>query len=99
MSIVFKYYRRYEENHAQIVKDLGSDFIIRLLGSYASAVSHTFTSVAELQDYLDKEMAKIIEQEWELLPNQEEAEEEFFAAFKRHQETGEPVFSEKDGWR
>lgn len=98
MSKVFKFYRQYEENHAQIIKDLGSDFILRLLGAYTSATNQSFTSVEELEEYLDNEMTRIIEQEWQLASNQEEEEEEFFNAFKRHKETGEPVFSKKDGW-
>lgn len=99
MSRVFKFYRQYEENHVAIVKDLGSDFILRLLGAYTSAANRQFTTIDELDAFLNNEMPKIIEQEWEVSPNQEEDEEEFFAAFKRHQETGEPVFSERDGWR
>lgn len=99
LSAVFKFYRRYEENNQAIIKDYGSDKILRSVGAYVGGIENPISTRDELYSLLNDEMPGIIEREWELLPNQEEEEEEFFAAFEKHQKTGEPVFSEKDGWR
>lgn len=99
LSAIFKFYRRYEENNQAIVKDYGSDKILRSVGAYVSGIKKPISTRNELYALLNDDMPRIIEREWELLPNQEEEEEEFFAAFERHQKTGEPIFSEKDGWR
>lgn len=98
LSAIFKFYRRYEENNQAIIKDYGSDKILRSVGAYVSGIKKPISTRNELYTLLNDDMPRIIQQEWELLPNQEEEEEEFFAAFERHQKTGEPVFSEKDGW-
>jgi len=99
LSAVFKFYRRYEENNQAIIKDYGSDKILKSIGAYIGGIQKPISTRNELYALLNDKMPRIIEREWELLPNQEEEEEEFFAAFERHQKTGEPVFSEKDGWR
>ena len=99
MSAIFKFYRQYEENHAAIVKEYGSEKILRLLGAYADKNLTKFNTKEQLSEWLNNTMPDIIQKEWELLPNQEEEQAEFFEAFERHMKTGEPVFSEKDGWR
>lgn len=99
LSAVFKFYRQYEENHSAIVNDYGSDKILRAVGAYVGGIKQQIATRDELTVLLNQEMPDVIQREWELLPNQEEAEEEFFAAFERHQKLGTPILSEEDGWR
>ena len=98
LSAVFKYYRQYEESHLQIIKDLGSDFILRLLGAYTSGVK-SFDNKQDLEDYLNTKMDKIIQKEWELLPNQKAESEEFFDAFLKYGNNPDKLFPTEKGWR
>lgn len=98
MSEIFKFYRRYEESHSKIVKDLGSDKILKTLGEFTSGIQKPFEDSEGLNSYLNETLPAIIESEWEELPATEDLQAEFFAAFENSMKTGEDIFREEDGW-
>ena len=98
MSVVFKHYRKYEESHSKIIKDMGSDYIIRMLGKFSENKRHINT-MKELEQAL-AEVDDLIESEWEQIDNEEDAD--FFEqmdAYARGETTEKPKFSAVDGWR
>lgn len=98
MSAVFKHYRKYAESHSKIIKDMGSDYIIRMLGKFAENNRH-ITTVEELEQALN-EVDELIESDWEQIDNEED--EDFFEqmdAYARGELKEKPKFSAVDGWR
>lgn len=99
MSVVFKHYRKYAETHSVIVRELGSDFIIRMIGQFAQGKARQVHNMEELEDAL-KEVDALIEAEWEKMDTEEN--KDFFEQMDDYtsgKTTKKPEFSSVDGWR
>lgn len=96
---VFKFYRGYEDSHAQIIKDLGSDKVLKAIGAYTTGLQKPFGTREEFADYINDTLPSVIQSEWEELPATEDLMMEFFNAFEDYQKTGEEdFFTEENGW-
>lgn len=96
MKEVFKHYRKYEEAHSKIIRDMGSDNIIRMLGQFAE--EREFKTRDDLKDALS-EVDATIESVWEELDDDEDAD--FFDQFDEYtsgKSDKKPEFRKEDGW-
>lgn len=99
MSVVFKHHRKYAETHSVIVRELGSDFIIRMIGQFTQGKVRQVHNMDDLEDAL-KEVDALIEAEWEKM--EPEDNKDFFEQMDDYtsgRTTKKPEFSSVDGWR